>query len=62
MDIHAERNPQEKSLKSNRALKKLKGVPSDVNMKRGLSKTKSKIWSKDLRSEVLHINDEQLCF
>ena len=47
MDIHAESYPQEKSLKSKRALKKLKGVSSDVNMKRVLPKTKSKICSKD---------------
>ncbi|KAK9990840.1 hypothetical protein SO802_025825 [Lithocarpus litseifolius] len=56
VDIHVERHPQEKSLKSRIALKKLKSLP----MNRGLSKTKSKKWSKDFQPEVLHINDELL--
>ncbi|KAL0001923.1 hypothetical protein SO802_015704 [Lithocarpus litseifolius] len=56
VDIHVERHPQEKSLKSKRALKKLKSL----SMNRGLSKTKSKKWSKDFHLEVLHINDEPL--
>ena len=56
VEIHVERHPQEKSLKSRRALKKLKS-PS---MNRGSSKTKSKKWSKDFHAEVLHINDELL--
>ena len=56
VDIHVERHPQEKSLKSRRALKKLKSL----SMNRGLSKTKSKKWSKDFHPEVLNINDELL--
>lgn len=56
VEIHVERHPQEKSLKSRRALKKLKSL----SMNRGSSKTKSKKWSKDFHAEVLHINDELL--
>ena len=47
MDIHVERHPHEKSLKSKRALKKLKSL----TMNRGLSKTKSKKWSKDFHQK-----------
>ncbi|KAL4644542.1 hypothetical protein ACB092_02G172100 [Castanea dentata] len=56
LDIHVERHPQEKSLKSRRALKTLKSL----SMNRGLSKTKSKKWLTDFHPEVLHINDELL--
>lgn len=56
LDIQGERYPQEKSLKSKRALKKWKSLPSDTNV----NKSKSKKWSNDFHSEVLHINDEPL--
>ncbi|XP_042986259.1 DUF21 domain-containing protein At2g14520-like isoform X3 [Carya illinoinensis] len=58
LDIHGERHPQEKILKSRAAIKKLKNVPSDGNSNKGLSKNKK--WSKDFHPEVLHISDEPL--
>ena len=58
VDIHAGRHPQEKVLKSKIALKKVKNLPSDANMNKGLSKSKK--WSKDLHPEVLHIDEEPL--
>ncbi|KAF5454259.1 hypothetical protein F2P56_023937 [Juglans regia] len=58
LDVHGERHPQEKILKSRGALKKLKNVPGDANGNKGLSKSKK--WSKDFHPEVLRISDEPL--
>ncbi|XP_030974754.1 DUF21 domain-containing protein At2g14520-like isoform X3 [Quercus lobata] len=60
VDIHVERYPQEKSLKSRRALKKLKSLSMNRGLSKTKSKTKSKKWSKDFHPEVLNINDELL--
>ena len=60
VEIHVERHPQEKSLKSRRALKKLKSLSMNRGLSKTKSKTKSKKWSKDFHPEVLNINDELL--
>uniref|UniRef100_A0A5B7C4C3 CNNM transmembrane domain-containing protein n=1 Tax=Davidia involucrata TaxID=16924 RepID=A0A5B7C4C3_DAVIN len=59
VDIHSERTPQQKGLKSKRSLKKLKGLPGSANIS-CRETSKSRRWSDDFLSEVLHIDDNPL--
>uniref|UniRef100_A0A2P2LE38 CBS domain-containing family protein n=3 Tax=Rhizophora mucronata TaxID=61149 RepID=A0A2P2LE38_RHIMU len=53
-----ENSPQDKTLKSKRSLQKWKSFPNGANYSNRGSRGKK--WTKDMNSDILHINDNQL--
>ncbi|XP_062101476.1 DUF21 domain-containing protein At2g14520-like [Humulus lupulus] len=58
LDIHGEGHPHERTLKSDRALQKLKSLSKEAKLSKGIPKSKK--WSKDFQSDFLHIDEEPL--
>lgn len=58
VDIDGESHIKEKCLKTKRSFKKRNSLSNDAILHRGAAKSKK--WTRDLQSEVLHINDDPL--
>ena len=58
VDIDGEKPPKDKTLKSMRALQKWKSFPNSGN--NSFRSSRSKKWTKDLDSDILHLNGNPL--
>ena len=58
VDIDGDKPPQENTLRRKRSIKKWKSFPATSNSFKGGSRSKK--WTKDIDSDILHLNDNPL--